>query len=44
MERVCTEIVELDRAGVYRYPGNYARYLELKEARIAAEVRSLLAL
>ena len=24
---------------VYRYPGNYARYLELKEARLAAEVR-----
>jgi ABC transporter len=22
---------------VYRYPGNYARYLEMKEARIAAD-------
>ena len=37
LERVCTEIIELDRAAVHRYPGNYARYLELKEARIAAE-------
>eukprot|EP01038_Epipyxis_sp_PR26KG_P007928 gene7928-10761_t len=37
LERVCSEIVELDKAAVYRYPGNYGRYLELKEARIAAE-------
>lgn len=22
---------------MYRYPGNYARYLEMKEARIAAD-------
>jgi len=37
LERACSEIVELDRASVYRYPGNYLRYLELKEARIVAE-------
>ena len=30
-------VIELDRASVYRYPGNYARYLEMKEARIAAD-------
>lgn len=30
-------VVELDRASLYRYPGNYGRYLELKAARIAAE-------
>ena len=35
--KVCMEIVELDRASVYRYPGNYARYLELRAARIVAE-------
>lgn len=29
--------MELDRAALYRYPGNYARYLELKEERLAAE-------
>ena len=32
-----TSVIELDRASVYRYPGNYARYLEMKEARIAAD-------
>jgi len=37
LERTCSEIVELDRASLYRYPGNYGRYLELKAARIAAE-------
>lgn len=37
LDRVCSEILELDRASVYRYAGNYARYLELKAARIAAE-------
>jgi ATP-binding cassette subfamily F protein uup len=37
LERVCSEIVELDRASLHRYPGNYGRYLELKAERIAAE-------
>ena len=37
LDRVCTEIVELDRAALYRYPGSYSRYLELKAARLAAE-------
>ena len=37
LERVCSEIVELDRAALYRYPGSYSRYLELKEARLVAE-------
>jgi len=30
-------VVELDRASLYRYPGNYMRYLELKAERLAAE-------
>lgn len=34
---ICILVIELDRASVYRYPGNYARYLEMKEARIAAD-------
>ena len=29
--------MELDRASLYRYPGNYMRYLELKADRLAAE-------
>lgn len=37
LERVCSEIVELDRAQLYRYPGNYTRYIELKASRLAAE-------
>lgn len=37
LERVCNEIIELDRSQVYRYPGNYGKYLELKAQRIAAE-------
>lgn len=36
LEKVCSEILELDRAAIYRYPGNYQRYLELKEARLQA--------
>ena len=30
-------MLELDRASIYRYPGNYNRYLELKEQRLQAE-------
>ena len=37
LEKACSEILELDRASIYRYPGNYLRYLELKEARLNAE-------
>eukprot|EP01041_Mallomonas_annulata_P006571 gene6571-13295_t len=37
LEKVCSEVLELDRAAIYRYPGNYAKYLELKEARLQAE-------
>ena len=37
LDRVCTEILELDRASLHRYPGGYSKYLELKAARLAAE-------
>ena len=37
LERVCSEIVEIDRGSLYRYPGNYMRFLQLKADRIAAE-------
>lgn len=40
LDRVVTQIFELDGAELYRYEGNYRRFLELKEARIAvASVR-----
>ena len=37
LERVCNEIVELDRGEVYVYRGNYSQYLEKKEARLQNE-------
>lgn len=37
LERTCSEIIELDRANLYRYPGNYQKYLELKAERLNAE-------
>jgi ABC transport system ATP-binding/permease protein len=37
LERVCNEIVELDQWQLYTYKGNYAYYLEKKEARLSQE-------
>jgi ABC transport system ATP-binding/permease protein len=37
LETVCNTIVELDRGSLYSYPGNYAAFLEQKEARLALE-------
>ena len=37
LERVCNEIVELDQGQLYTYRGNYAYYLEKKEARLSQE-------
>jgi ABC transport system ATP-binding/permease protein len=37
LERVCNEIVELDQGQLYTYKGNYAYYLEKKEARLSQE-------
>lgn len=36
LENVCNEIVELEGGVLYSYKGNYAYYLENKEARVAA--------
>jgi ATP-binding cassette subfamily F protein uup len=33
LDRVVNQIVELDRRKLLSYPGNYSRYLELREAR-----------
>ncbi|WP_299899953.1 ABC-F family ATP-binding cassette domain-containing protein [uncultured Aquimarina sp.] len=37
LENVCNEIVELENGRLYSYKGNYAYYLQNKEARIANE-------
>jgi ATP-binding cassette subfamily F protein uup len=37
LERVCNEIVELDQGKLYTYKGNYAYYLEKKEAKLSQE-------
>ncbi|WP_411768239.1 ABC-F family ATP-binding cassette domain-containing protein [Winogradskyella sp. A3E31] len=37
LERVCTEIIELDQGQLYTYKGNYSYYLEKREARIENE-------
>jgi ATP-binding cassette subfamily F protein uup len=37
LELVCDTILELDRGSLYSYPGNYAAFLEAKEARLALE-------
>ena len=33
LERVCTEIIELDNGQIFAYKGNYSEYLEKREAR-----------
>ena len=37
LERVCNEIIELDHGQLYTYKGNYAYYLEKRNARIEQE-------
>tara|TARA_Y100000385_G_scaffold129342_1_gene134671 strand:- start:461 stop:2323 length:1863 start_codon:yes stop_codon:yes gene_type:complete len=37
LERVCSEIIELDEGSIYNYKGNYSYYLEKKEERIERE-------
>jgi ATP-binding cassette subfamily F protein uup len=34
LDEVTTTIWEIDRAGVYSYPGNYEKYLQTKQARM----------
>lgn len=36
LDRVCSEILEIDRKQVYRYDGNYAYYLEKRQERVEA--------
>jgi len=37
LERVCDEILELDKGSLYRYKGNYSYFLEKREERYAVE-------
>ena len=37
LERVCTEIIELDNGQLYRYKGSYSYYLQKKEERVVLE-------
>lgn len=36
LERVCNSIVEIDRQQIFVYPGNYKKYLEMRQNRIQA--------
>ncbi|MDR2036417.1 MAG: ATP-binding cassette domain-containing protein [Bacteroidales bacterium] len=37
LDRVCNEIIELDKTGIFRYKGNYSHYLEKRAERIALQ-------
>ena len=37
LDRVCSEIVEIDNRRIYQYKGNYSYYLEKREERIEAK-------
>jgi ATP-binding cassette subfamily F protein uup len=37
LDRVCSDIIEIDRKKLYQYKGNYSYYLEKRQERITAE-------
>lgn len=37
LDRVCSEIIEIDRRQIYQYKGNYSYYLEKRQERIDAQ-------
>lgn len=37
LDRVCSEIIEIDRKQLYQYKGNYSYYLEKRQERIEAQ-------
>lgn len=37
LEKLCDTIIELDHAHLYSYPGNYSKFLDLKEQREATQ-------
>lgn len=36
LDRVCSEIIEIDRKQIYQYKGNYSYYLEKRQERVEA--------
>ena len=40
LDRVCSEIIEIDNKQVYSYKGNYSYYLEKRQERIEATARA----
>ncbi|MDA3849643.1 MAG: ABC-F family ATP-binding cassette domain-containing protein [Spirochaetaceae bacterium] len=40
LDRVCNVIMELDRRGIFKYPGNYADSLKRKQERLEQERRA----
>ena len=36
LDRVCSEIIEIDRQQIYSYKGNYSYYLEKRQERVEA--------
>ncbi len=41
LDRVCTDIVEIDEKAIYQYKGNYSYFLEKREERIEAHANSV---
>jgi ATP-binding cassette subfamily F protein uup len=41
LDRVCTEILELDQGKLYSYKGNYAYFLEKRTARLESEASAV---
>ena len=41
LDNVCNEIIELDQGNIYVYRGNYAAYLEKKDARMLNDAANL---
>ena len=37
LDRICTQIVEIDQTNLYAYKGNFSYYLEKREERLAAQ-------
>ncbi|MDR2847571.1 MAG: ATP-binding cassette domain-containing protein [Bacteroidales bacterium] len=37
LDRVCTELIELDKSGIFHYKGNYSYFLEKRAERMATQ-------
>ncbi|MEM7308406.1 MAG: ATP-binding cassette domain-containing protein [Planctomycetota bacterium] len=40
LDRACDAIIELERGRIARYPGNYGKYIELKEEQYRVDLRA----